>query len=305
MNKFRLAGWLAVGGLLGAALLAPSGRTRHRSPRLPPGDDVERPGVPGQRRDCGKLDLGPGEVAWHFVLTSPRRTRATSPPPSTRRRDDRRQRRQPGRGPPLLRCARATTRCSTRRPPTSTAATSSSATSARARKRRRERSRSRPRSVQPVETEVVETRRRDQRAVRRRRDREPSRSRPSAFRSRPSRFPSRPRASPSRRSPFRSRPSPGRHPVRRLHVPATHGVPTPTPKGSVEAATGTPDEDVTPPSTDTLTPTNNTAVQRRLAAGAHRPGRPHRLRADPDPGQPQGSPLRDTAPGPAPRDPNP
>ena len=41
-------------------------------------------------------------------------------------------------------------------------------------------------------------------------------------------------------------------------TPATHGVPTPTPKGSVEAATGTPNEDVTPPSTDTLTPTNNT-----------------------------------------------
>ena len=37
-------------------------------------------------------------------------------------------------------------------------------------------------------------------------------------------------------------------------TPATHGVP----EGSVEAATGTPKEDVTPPSTDALTPANNT-----------------------------------------------
>ena len=37
-------------------------------------------------------------------------------------------------------------------------------------------------------------------------------------------------------------------------TPATHGVP----EGSVEAATGTPKEDVTPPSTDTLTPAGST-----------------------------------------------
>ena len=45
-------------------------------------------------------------------------------------------------------------------------------------------------------------------------------------------------------------------PVETASVPATasHSVP----KGSVEAATGTPKEDVTPPSTDTLTPAGST-----------------------------------------------
>ncbi len=38
-------------------------------------------------------------------------------------------------------------------------------------------------------------------------------------------------------------------------VPSTHSVPS----GSVDGATGTPDEGVTPPATDTLTPSNTTA----------------------------------------------
>ena len=54
-------------------------------------------------------------------------------------------------------------------------------------------------------------------------------------------------------------------------TPASHSVPTPTPcadcvpsthsvpSGSVDGATGTPDEGVTPPATDTLTPSNTTA----------------------------------------------
>ena len=88
-------------------------------------------------------------------------------------------------------------------------------------------------------------------------------------------------------------------------TPATHGVPTPTPKGSVEAETGTPNEDVTPPSTDTLTPTNNTPSNDGWQLVLVARGRPARHRAHPDPGQPQGSPLRDEARGPAPRDPSP
>ena len=68
-------------------------------------------------------------------------------------------------------------------------------------------------------------------------------------------FPSRQRAFRSRPRPFPPRPPPSRDrdPVRDC-TPATHGVP----EGSVEAATGTPKEDVTPPSTDTLTPAGST-----------------------------------------------
>ena len=71
MNKIRLAGWLAVGGLLGAALLAPSAALAtdlHTSQQGTAWNDQE---FQGSAADCKGLELGPGDVVWHFVLTSP------------------------------------------------------------------------------------------------------------------------------------------------------------------------------------------------------------------------------------------
>ena len=71
MNKIRLAGWLAVGGLLGAALLAPSAALAtdlHASQQGTAWNDQE---FQGSADDCDGLELGPGDVVWHFVLTSP------------------------------------------------------------------------------------------------------------------------------------------------------------------------------------------------------------------------------------------
>ena len=71
MNKFRLAGWLAVGGLLGAALLAPSAALATDLKDAQQGTSWNDQDFQGSARECDKLELGPGEVAWHFVLTEP------------------------------------------------------------------------------------------------------------------------------------------------------------------------------------------------------------------------------------------
>ena len=71
MNKIRLAGWLAVGGLLGAALLAPSAALATDLHASQQGTAWNDQGFQGSAGDCDGLKLGPGDVVWHFVLTSP------------------------------------------------------------------------------------------------------------------------------------------------------------------------------------------------------------------------------------------
>jgi hypothetical protein len=71
MNKFRLAGWLAVGGLLGAALIAPSAAFATDLKDAQQGTSWDDQGFQGSAEECRKFDLGPGDVVWHFVLTSP------------------------------------------------------------------------------------------------------------------------------------------------------------------------------------------------------------------------------------------
>ena len=68
-RKFRIAGWLAVSALLAAAILAPASvfaTDLHGSQQGTSWNDPEF-----QSNDCGGLKLEPGQVAWHFVLTSP------------------------------------------------------------------------------------------------------------------------------------------------------------------------------------------------------------------------------------------
>ncbi len=71
MKKFRLAGWLAVGGLLGAALLVPSAALATDLHDSQQGTSWNDPQFQGSARECDGLKLGPGDVVWHFVLTSP------------------------------------------------------------------------------------------------------------------------------------------------------------------------------------------------------------------------------------------
>jgi hypothetical protein len=71
MNKIKLAGWLAVGGLLGAALLAPSAALATDLHASQQGTAWNDQGFQGSAGDCDGLKLGPGDVVWHFVLTSP------------------------------------------------------------------------------------------------------------------------------------------------------------------------------------------------------------------------------------------
>jgi hypothetical protein len=70
-RKFRLAGWLAVGGLLGAALLVPSAALATDLKTSQQGTSWDDQGFQGSAEECRGLKLGPGDVVWHFVLTSP------------------------------------------------------------------------------------------------------------------------------------------------------------------------------------------------------------------------------------------
>jgi hypothetical protein len=67
-KKFRLAGWLAVAGLLGTALIAPASTLATTLHAAHQGTSWDANGF--QSNDC-ETTPGPGEVVWHFVLTSP------------------------------------------------------------------------------------------------------------------------------------------------------------------------------------------------------------------------------------------
>ena len=66
--KFRLAGWLAVGGLLAAALIAPASVAATDLHAAHQNTSWNAQGF--QSNDC-ETTPGPGQVVWHFVLTSP------------------------------------------------------------------------------------------------------------------------------------------------------------------------------------------------------------------------------------------
>jgi hypothetical protein len=70
-KKFRIAGWLAVSGLLAAAVLAPASvfATDLHAAHQNTAWDAEG----FQSNDC-VTDPGPGQVVWHFVLTTPNAT---------------------------------------------------------------------------------------------------------------------------------------------------------------------------------------------------------------------------------------
>ena len=289
MNKFRLAGWLAVGGLLGAALLAPSAAFATDLKEAQQGTSWNDQGFQGSAEECKKLDLGPGDVVWHFVLTSPEAdsghltaTFQNAGDVTVANADS----------PAAVLHFYVWTGHDTLLDAETTDVDGNNLVLSHICAGKEEASESVPVETEsvpvesePVESEPVETQPVESIPV----ESVPVESVPVGVHA-------------GRVGPRRERP--GRHAVRRLH-PCDPCRPDADPQGSVEAATGTPNEDVTPPSTDTLTPTNTTAVQRRLAAGAHRPGRPDRLRAGPDPGHPQDSPLRDIATGSRPAGPPP
>ncbi len=66
--KFRLAGWLAVGGLLAAALIAPASVSATDLHAAHQSTSWNAEGF--QSNDC-ETTPGPGQVVWHFVLTTP------------------------------------------------------------------------------------------------------------------------------------------------------------------------------------------------------------------------------------------
>ena len=66
--KFRLAGWLAVGGLLAAALIAPASVAATDLHAAHQGTSWDAEGF--QSNDC-ETTPGPGQAVWHFVLTTP------------------------------------------------------------------------------------------------------------------------------------------------------------------------------------------------------------------------------------------
>jgi hypothetical protein len=70
-RTFKFAGWLAVGGLLGAALLVPSVALATDLKDSQQGTSWDDQGFQGSAEECKGLKLGPGDVVWHFVLTSP------------------------------------------------------------------------------------------------------------------------------------------------------------------------------------------------------------------------------------------
>jgi hypothetical protein len=210
MNKFRLAGWLAVGGLLGAALLAPSAALATDLHASQQGTAWNDPGFQGSAEDCDGLKLGPGDVVWHFVLTDPdadsghlKATFDKAGAITVENADS----------PAAVLHFYVWTGHDTLLDAETTDVDGNLLNLSHICAGKEEESESVPVESHPVETESV-----------------PVESHPVETES----------------VPVES------HPVE------SHPVDSSTPEGSVEAATGTPKEDVTPPSTDTLTPANNT-----------------------------------------------
>lgn len=216
MNKFRLAGWLAVGGLLGAALLAPSAAFATDLKEAQQGTSWDDQGFQGSAEECKKLDLGPGEVAWHFVLTSPTADSGHLTATFDKAGDKTVANAD---SPAEVLHFYVFTGHDTLLDAETTDVDGNNLVLSHICAGEEEESESVPVETEPVESTPVET--------------EPVESEPVE-------------STPVESTPVES------EPVESTPVEST------TPEGSVEAETGTPDEDVTPPSTDTLTPTNNT-----------------------------------------------
>ncbi len=249
MNKFRLAGWLAVGGLLGAALLAPSAAFATDLKEAQQGTSWNDQGFQGSAEECKKLDLGPGDVVWHFVLTSPEAdsghltaTFQNAGDVTVANADS----------PAAVLHFYVWTGHDTLLDAETTDVDGNNLVLSHICAGKEEESESVPVETEsvPVETEPVESEPVEIQPV----ESEPVESEPVE-------------STPVESVPVESVPVEST-PVESVPVesdpvvtpcvecaPATHTVP----EGSVEAATGTPNEDVTPPSTDTLTPTNTTA----------------------------------------------
>ena len=237
MNKIRLAGWLAVGGLLGAALLAPSAALAtdlHASQQGTAWNDQE---FQGSAADCDGLELGPGDVVWHFVLTSPDADSGHLTATFDKAGDKTVENAD---SPAAILHFYVWTGHDTLLDAETTDVDGNLLNLSHICAGKEVESESVPVETASVPVETA-----------------------SPSRSRPSRSPSRPRAVPVETAtvPGRDRDaSPAVTPCADC-TPATHGVP----EGSVEAATGTPKEDVTPPSTDTLTPAD---TRRPTTAGS-------------------------------------
>ena len=235
MNKFRHAGWLAVGGLLGAALLVPSAAFATDLKDTQQGTSWDDQDFQGSARECDKLELGPGEVAWHFVLTDPDKDSGHLTATFDKAGDKS--------------VANADSEAAvlhfyvftghdTLLDAKTTDVDGNNLVLSHICSGAEEESESVPVETEPVETEPAESQ-----PV----ETEPVESTPVETESAPV------ESVPAESTPVETESAPVVTPCADC-VPATDSVPD----GSVEAATGTPDEDVTPPSTDTLTPTNNT-----------------------------------------------
>jgi len=241
MNKIRLAGWLAVGGLLGAALLAPSAALAtdlHDSQQGTAWNDQE---FQGSAEDCDGLKLGPGDVVWHFVLTSPEADSGHLTATFDKAGDVTVENAD---SPAAVLHFYVWTGHDTLLDAETTDVDGNNLNLSHICAGKEVESES-----VPVETESVPV------------EPQPAESHPVETESVP--VESQPVETES--VPVESQPVES-HPVETESVPVesqpveTASVPveSSTPEGSVEAATGTPKEDVTPPSTDALTPANNT-----------------------------------------------
>jgi hypothetical protein len=227
MNKFRLAGWLAVGGLLGAALIAPSAAFATDLKDAQQGTSWDDQGFQGSAEECRKLDLGPGDVVWHFVLTSPDADSGHLTATFDKAGDVTVENAD---SPAAVLHFYVWTGHDTLLDAETTDVDGNNLVLSHICAGQEEESESVPVETEPVESTPVET--------------EPVESQPVE-------------TEPVESAPVESAPVEST-PVESVPVESTP-VESSTPDGSVEAATGTPDEDVTPPSTDTLTPTTNTA----------------------------------------------
>jgi hypothetical protein len=260
MNKFRLAGWLAVGGLLGAALLAPSAAFATDLKDAQQGTSWNDQGFQGSARECEKFDLGAGDVVWHFVLTSPEAgsghltaTFQNAGDVTVENADS----------PAAVLHFYVWTGHDTLLDAETTDVDGNNLVLSHICSGAEEESESVPVETEtvPVETETVpvetETVPVETETVPVETETVPVETETVPVETETVPVETETVPVETETVPVETETVPVVTPCVDC-TPATHGVPTPTPKGSVEAETGTPNEDVTPPSTDTLTPTNNT-----------------------------------------------